>query len=107
MLSWALQGTSADDGALRECGVYAYGGSAAVSGMSRLAGSRRQHRARTQVERRGAKAEERRPALVGAGGRRDRVVAVPYDTTRARTHIDEGMRNARTSQMATYRNCDA
>ena len=46
LLSWALQGASADDGALWECGVYAYGGSAAVSGMSRLAGSRLQHATR-------------------------------------------------------------
>ena len=46
LLGWALQGASADDGALRECGVCAYGGSATVSGVSRLAGSRPQHAAR-------------------------------------------------------------
>ena len=46
LLSWALQGASADDGALWECGVYAYGGSAAVSGVTRLAGSRTQHATR-------------------------------------------------------------
>ena len=81
LLSWPLQGTSADDGALRECGVYAYGGSTAVSGVSRLAGSRPQHAARWSL------------SALSAGGRRDLGGAKPAHnlrrctTSRPRGHV--------------------